>query len=180
MYFLKEDQSLSYFESIASSCFKKSSEGKNVFYPWGVLGKGYIIPSEEETIALRKSFKRGSVVSFLFVYFTLYMVKAFGLPVATGFILLYAFVYYIYIQTITRHWEKTSESLSLIESYSNMSRSLSWLNLILLTSGCFMFVVAGIWVMAQDEGFWVGLSSVVFFGFGLGVFTFQMFKKLNK
>lgn len=31
--------------------------------------------------------------------------------------------------------------------------------------------------MVQNKGFWVGLSSVVFFGFGLGVLTFQILKK---
>lgn len=168
---------MNYFESIADSYFKKSNEGKDVFYPWGVLGKGYIIPTEEKAIELRKSFKKGGIISLLFVYFTLYMGKAFGLPVAAGFLILYTFVYYIYVQTITRHMEKTSERLTLMESYFNMSRSLSWLNLILLTSGCLMFVVAGTWIMVQNKGFWIGLSSVVFFGFGLGVFIFQIYQK---
>ncbi len=170
---------MNYFESIADSYFKKTNEGKNVFYPWGVLGKGYIIPTEQKTIELRKSFKKGGIISLLFVYFTLYLGKAFGLPVAAGFLILYTFVYYIYIQTITRHMEKTTESLTLTESYFSMSRSLSWLNLILLTTGCLMFVVAGIYVMIQNKGFWIGLSSAIFFGFGLMVSIFQIFKKLN-
>lgn len=83
---------MNYFESIADSYFKKSNEGKVIFYPWGVLGKGYIIPTEEKAIKIRKSFKKGGVISLLFVYFTLYMGKAFGIPVAAGFLILYNFV----------------------------------------------------------------------------------------
>lgn len=45
--------------------------------------------------------------------------------------------------------EKTSKRLTLMESYFNMSRSFSWLNLTCLILGCLMFVVAGIWAMRR-------------------------------
>lgn len=134
---------MKYFESIADSYFKKTNKGKDVFYLWGVLGKGYIIPTEEKAIEIRKSFKKCGIISLLFVYFTLYMGKSFGIPVAAGFLIFYTFAYYIYVQTITRQMEKTSERLTLMDSYLNMSRSLSWFNLILFTTGCLMFVLAG-------------------------------------
>lgn len=170
---------MGYFEAIADSYFKKTTSGQNVFYPWGVLGSGYIIPTEERTSELRRSFKRAGIFSLLYVYLVLFMGKAFGFPVGAGFFLLYTFVYYIVIQTITRNLVKANEKLTTVEFYSNQAKGLSYVNIVLLGLCCLGFVLAGIWVIVQGKGFWVGLSSILFFGFGFLVFLFQLRKKIK-
>lgn len=170
---------MSFFGAIADSYFKKSSEGKIIFYPWGVIGSGYIIPTEERTAQLKKSFKRLCVFSLLFVYLVLFLGKAFGWPVGLGFMLLYTFGYYIGVQAVTRNLVKTDEKLTVGEFYSNQSKGLSYINIGLLGLGCLGFVLAGIWGIIQGKGFWVGLASILFFGFGFLKFLFQLNKKIK-
>lgn len=35
---------MGYFDSLFDGFFKTDSKGKSSFYPWGFLGKGYILP----------------------------------------------------------------------------------------------------------------------------------------
>lgn len=38
---------MGYFEGLAGAAFKKGQEGKTLYYPWGVLGKGRVLPDDE-------------------------------------------------------------------------------------------------------------------------------------
>ncbi len=37
---------MGYFEALTSSSFKTTKGGQKLFFPWGTLGRGYVIPSE--------------------------------------------------------------------------------------------------------------------------------------
>lgn len=167
---------LNYFKAIANSYFK-SFEGKEIFYPWGIWGKGFVIPSKERAEELKSLFHKIIIGSLCYTYFTLFMLKAFGLPVGVGFILLYLLVYHVSIQTITRHFEISSVKLTLGESSSSMALALSWLNLLLLLLGSLLFLIASIRIMLQDNGFGIGITGVLFFGLCFGLSTYQFIKK---
>jgi len=38
---------MGFFRRLTDSSFKTDSDGKTIFYPWGVFGKGYVLPSKE-------------------------------------------------------------------------------------------------------------------------------------
>jgi hypothetical protein len=41
-----EDCQMGYFDVLASGIIRKDERGRTVFYPWGVLGKGRLLPDE--------------------------------------------------------------------------------------------------------------------------------------
>jgi hypothetical protein len=40
---------MGFFNALTSSGFKTGQDGRKLFFPWGVLGRGYIIDSERAT-----------------------------------------------------------------------------------------------------------------------------------
>lgn len=165
----------SYFDGITSQLFKKNSEGKDVFYPWGFFGRGYIIPNEERKKQLHKTFKRLNFVSILANIFLLRFFGLYGII----FLAFYTFGYYIAIQTITRHMPRSTEKLQFLEAYSNASDIFSFFDLFFLFLGSLGFVIAGVWAIASDKGIGVGVLAILFFGCCLGISSFMIYKKLT-
>jgi hypothetical protein len=44
---------MGYFDALTSSYFKDGADGQKIFFPWGVLGRGYALPSDEAYDRLR-------------------------------------------------------------------------------------------------------------------------------
>jgi Na+-driven multidrug efflux pump len=59
-----------YFDALlGGSSFKTASDGSRLFFPWGGLGRGYVIASERDYQRLRRQIK---------IYFTVFYVFIFG------------------------------------------------------------------------------------------------------
>src|SRR5438552_8459156 len=48
---------MGYFDALAGGSFKQI-DGRWVFYPWGVVGRGYVIPTEQRYVEIRSWVKR--------------------------------------------------------------------------------------------------------------------------
>jgi len=46
-----------YFDAVTSSSFKTTEDGRRLFFPWGTLGRGYVIGSDKEFGRLRSCVK---------------------------------------------------------------------------------------------------------------------------
>lgn len=169
---------MGYFEAISESYFRRNTEGQILFYPWGFFGKGYIVPDEEQKKILIKFFKRAGIVSLLYTYLVLFISKRFGFIIGFGFFILYTFAYYIVVQTLTRKFEKTEEKLPVLEFYANQSRSLSYLNIVLLGLGSLLFIVAGVWLIINGKKLGIGILTIIFFGMCFIVSLYQLKKKI--
>ena len=49
---------MSFLDRLTDSGFKTNNRGQVVFYPWGVLGKGYVLGSDEKEKQVRRFGKR--------------------------------------------------------------------------------------------------------------------------
>lgn len=38
---------MGYFEGLTNGNFKKDRDGNTIFFPWGILGKGRVLPDEQ-------------------------------------------------------------------------------------------------------------------------------------
>jgi hypothetical protein len=56
-----------WLDRIATASFKKDAEGRNLFFPWGKLGPGRVVPSEADSAWIR---------SYLKIYFVCVVVTA--------------------------------------------------------------------------------------------------------
>jgi len=62
---------MGYFNDLADGCFKTSRDGKTLFYPWGWLGRGYVVPSAKISERLRRQMRVWMKVVFPLMLLTL-------------------------------------------------------------------------------------------------------------
>ena len=48
---------MGYFDALTSSAFKTADDGGKLFFPWGTLGRGYVLGSDEDYLRLRRQIK---------------------------------------------------------------------------------------------------------------------------
>jgi hypothetical protein len=56
---------MGYFDALASSSFKIAQDGRRLFFPYGVLGRGYVIGSEQDFKRLEREIKIVTIVSLI-------------------------------------------------------------------------------------------------------------------
>jgi hypothetical protein len=151
-----------YFDALISGYFKTAQDGRKLFYPWGAMGRGYAIPSDEDYERLRrriKIYQIGSllaVVGAVAVKFYLVAFVIAGLSVA---------FYRAWTPYLVRGLQPSDERLSLQESMATQARAHGAVGLWLLEIVALMFVATGVvmLVVASDKRL-VALTSIVFFG----------------
>ena len=60
---------MGYFDNLAASSFKSDSDGKTVFFPWGIVGRGYILKNPEQEKELKRFIKIYHIISLVLVLF---------------------------------------------------------------------------------------------------------------
>jgi hypothetical protein len=164
-----------YFDALASSSFKTAQDGRRLFFPWGPLGPGYVIGSEQDFIRLE-----GQIKMFLMVS----LVVIIGLGVLASYLqssvvvaLLIGF-YAVWARDLTRRLQRSDERLSREESWAaqvraHSARSLWWLEIasLAMTGG-------GIWMFfVEPEKQLVAVAGIVFFGIGAVTFAIQLVQR---
>ena len=169
---------MGYFEAIAASSFTTDSEGRRLFFPWGVFHKGYVVPTEADYLRLRETLIRTyqiiipATVAPIVLFRRWMPWVAFGLPL----ILLVAFTigYPIWVLRVTAGWSFSAERLSIRQSLANgaqhQSRVLLWF-LLICSLG---FVAGGFLESAMLPHWYMGALTVLFFGFCAIVFSWML------
>jgi len=100
---------MGYFDALANSSFKKDSGGRWLFFPHGVLGRGYIIESEQDYQTLRRRFLAFIVPSLVLIVGAVLLLGILG-GVVVG--LLYMLVHLLWTRSQVRGLEPSAERLS--------------------------------------------------------------------
>jgi hypothetical protein len=157
---------MGYFDGITGASFKTDEKGNTIFYPWGILGKGYILP-EDKKDSFRTGIKRFLQLSLPLVFLITIFLKWWIILVFAVFI----FGYTIWVNKIKKSLILSSNKLTLSESITNSARSHNLTTLWLLEIGSLLFVLAIIFILAISPEKWtIGVPSIVFFGYGMFVF----------
>ena len=61
------DKRTGYFNALVSGYFMPAADGRMLFFPWGVAGKGYIIPTQQEYERLHTQLMIYQVVSLIVI-----------------------------------------------------------------------------------------------------------------
>jgi hypothetical protein len=110
---------MGYFKNLADFSFKTDNEGNILFYPWGTLGRGYILPDKKAEEKIRRFIRWFCVIEFTLLFITvivpgLWVIGFFILlPIAT---LVWCVQYNIYIRGL----RQTSEKLTLKENFKKL------------------------------------------------------------
>jgi MFS superfamily sulfate permease-like transporter len=134
----------------------------------GVLGRGYVIGSEQAYERLQRKLKAYTVVSLVLIIATAALQQYFATLIVAA--LLIAF-YLVWTRYLLRGLQPSDESLSLQDSMTFQARVHNLVVLWLLEIGALAFVAGGIFILVIDPGNWlIALASIVFFGICAGVF----------
>ncbi len=150
---------MGYFDVITNASCKKAADGQWLFYPHGVLGHGYVIPSDAEFDQLRRNLK------YLWIITLLMMVATFWKPVIAFSVWLVLFVaYLIWARLHCRNLARSSEKLTYTESIFNETRSLGpgilWLSEIF----SILLILYGVILLIADPSQWLlALVMIVVF-----------------
>jgi|SRR6516162_3715466 len=153
---------MGYFDFLTSSYFKAGRDGRKQFFPWGILGDGYTIASEQDYLRLQQQIKIYMIVSLVLVIGAASLKgDLVGLLIA---MLLIGF-YSVWTRFLLRRLQRSGERLSLRESSTSRARLLGPVVLWLLEIVALAFVGGAVFVLIVDPGKWfVALVGIVLFG----------------
>jgi hypothetical protein len=154
---------MGYFDALTSSCFKTAHDGRKLFFPWGVLGRGYVIPSNADYERLRGQLKIYTIVSLLLIIaaaaFRNYL-AAFGIA---AILILF---YFGWARYLMRGLQPSEERMSLNESMATQAVHHGAIGLWVLEIISLLFVAIGLFMFFTDpSGHLLALGSIIFFGF---------------
>ena len=153
---------MGYFDGLTSGSFKATQDGRRFFFPWGVLGSGYAIATEQNYRRLRQQVKAYMVVTLVLVIAS-GIYEPYRAPLAAA-ALLVAF-YLAWMWRVLPHMERSDEKLSLQESMTTQARAHGPVVLWLLEIASIVFVISGIAIFVFDPGSRLtALFCTAFFG----------------
>jgi hypothetical protein len=154
---------MGYFDALTSSCFKTSQDGRKLFFPWGVWGRGYAVASEQDYERLRRQVKAYMVASLVPIIGAAAL-QAYVGALVIG-VLLVAF-YLVWMRFLLPGLLPSDERLSLQDSLTAQARAHSATGLWVLEISALAYVGLGILFIVIDPGKWrKALGSIVFFSF---------------
>jgi Ca2+/Na+ antiporter len=154
---------MGYFDAWTSSCFKTTQDGRKLFFPWGVWGRGYVVASEQDYERLRRQVKAYMVVAVVPIIVTAALQAYVGALVIV--VLLVAF-YLVWMRFLLRGLRPSDERLSVQDSMTAQARAHSAAGLWFLEIGALAFGGLGVMIIVIDPGNWlIALGSIIFFGF---------------
>lgn len=153
---------MSYLDALTSISLKRASDGRILFFPHGALGRGFVIPSEEEHGKLRRVLKRYYVLVFALIIGAAMTGGLVGFIMAPIFIVAYE----LWARAVTKRLGRTHKPLTLRESFLVQARSYGGLNFWLREIGSLVFVISGVTILILQPARWpVALAAIVCFGF---------------
>jgi uncharacterized membrane protein YiaA len=108
---------MGYFEGLTNSNFKKDQSGNTIFFPWGVLSRGRILPDESAETKVR---------SFVSHYYKVSVLTTIGVSLIIGwawsFLLLPIFGAWFYFgsKSLVSDCPYSEDKLTFKEGYSNL------------------------------------------------------------
>ena len=113
---------MGYFDALASGSFKTTADGRRLFFPWGLWGRGYVIGSEHDYEQLRRQITIYNIVVMVLIIGTLtWLGFVAGLVIGAALIVFYL----AWSQYLLRGLQPSDETLSLGESMTSQARTLS-------------------------------------------------------
>lgn len=172
-----------YFDGLVDGNFKKDSSGRNVFYPWGIMGSGYILETEQQYLEVRNIFKRWTMIalvgSFLVTLGFLFLDTSlsFDLTIIALLVVLALALNVYFANKYTQGLKRSTEKLTYLESLTNSARSYHLATLILFAVCSLAFVGLGIWLFGHEK--LLGICTVGFFGLDAIFIGYMIFNKLK-
>lgn len=153
---------MGYFDGLTSGNFKTAEDGRRLFFPWGYLGRGYVLASEQDGERMRRQLK---------MYYLVLLLAIVGVSSAHAFILSAAVAglgivfYTIWARRQVAGLQPAGETLSYRESSASQARAFGARSLWVLEIVSLLFVAGGILIYVTDPASRpMALLTLIFFG----------------
>jgi hypothetical protein len=169
------ESNVGYFDALAAASFKTAQDGRRLFFPWGVLGRGYVIESEQDSKRLEREIKIFMIVSLIVVvglgslgsYLQSFVIAA-----------LLMGLYAVRAWYLIRRLQRPDERLSLKESSALQARAHSATSLWLLEIGSLALVGGSILMFFVAPGDrLIPFAGIVLFGACAAKFALQLVQR---
>lgn len=164
-----------YTDALFAGFTKETRDGRKVVYPWGLMGRGYVIANGE----IEEQLKQRYAMFAIAVTFLLGIASSLG-GLAGGFAVLIVCLvgYVVYAKRLVAGMEPSNEGLPIAEAYAAMARAYtprqlwSW-----VSCGIFLIGIGIVIVVTGQPGFVNPEFGIlpdlgIFFGFGILVTAF--------
>jgi len=156
---------MGYFKGLVDINFKIDDKGRTLFYPWGVLGRGYIVPNKSKEHQIKRFKIIYHIISIPCMSFIAVAILA-GWTKGLIFVFIFPLCYYLGTVLLLKWLPIVSDTkLGIKESYINSSKSHSAITLWLMLICSVLLIFAGIIVIVFDKTAWlIGSICILFFG----------------
>lgn len=153
---------MGYFDGLASGIIKKDKDNQPVYYPWGVLGKGYVLPNAERETAIKNMVILFYQIFFGILFLHLILIK----NVLIFAVLVIALVIWFLVKSkqLTKDCPKSDEKLTLKEGYTNSAKAHNKTVLWILLVVAVIATLGGIAVLFSGKLLMLGLIMALLFG----------------
>ena len=168
---------MGYFDGLTAAAFKKDSHGRDLFFIWGKFGKGRVVPTEADGVAVRSYLKNYYICLIVgIVPMVMLAGKAFEPRwfLAIGIFMVLALAALTPLFLRTRQWAVADERLTYRESMSASARAHGAGSLWFLAVLSGLFVAVGLFLMLATDATLIGLLCVVLFGASFGVVVWML------
>jgi hypothetical protein len=150
------------FDGMTSSNFKTAQDGRRLFFPWGYMGRGYVLASEQDGERMRRWLKTYYLAMLAAIVATS---GAHAFIVSAAIAGLGVLFHAIWARRQVAGLQPAGETMSFRESSASQARAFGALSLWLLEICSLLFVAAGIFIyIADPTNRPVALLALVFFG----------------
>jgi hypothetical protein len=164
---------MGYFDGLTDAAFKQDQLGNTVFYPWGVIGRGYILTDPAKIDQARLFMRRWYQINIFCATPILTMAiipRAVPLPVKIALAVTYAVIatgwFVLRSRQLTAAAEISGERMRFRDSYTNAAKGLGRSMLWVLFGVSCLVVVGGLWMAVNGRSrfvSWTGGATAVFF-----------------
>ncbi len=168
---------MGYFDGLAASSFKKDSSGKTLYYPFGIFGRGYVIPNDKKEKSIRSSLKRFYVIA---------------LPILIGTGILFGWLYAILLlipvllwaillpKSLVKGLHPCATKMKVSDSIDSSARAHSKGMLWFLFLASSFFTLTGLFILISDpEKSILALSTIAFFGLGTFIMGRMLLRRIK-
>ena len=169
---------MGYFDALTSSYFKTAADGRKLFFPWGVLGRGYVLGLDRDYERLRRQLKTYIVLALVVIIGSVALQIPFAAIVTTGLLIV---PYFVWVSYRLRSLQPSDERLSWRESLTSQAVTHGPVVLWSLEIVSLCFVGIGAFIFVFDPGNWlIEIGSMLFFGLCAAVSAFMLVLRSNR
>lgn len=167
---------MGYFDGLTEASFKKNAQGETLFYPWGVLGKGYIVSDAKKEADLRKFTKLNYMITLPLVIVNQ---SLFGFIPNLVLLPIYLIAFLVILKKLTKDLPIANEKLKITESYKNSASKHNLATLIVLGLSSLVFTITGLLFIIEGRNTVLGGFALVLFGLTTVAISYMAWNKIK-